>query len=71
MDAWIKMPLGMELGLSPFVLDGDPAPLNFRTMFIIVIVISLEHCAMHSLYCFVQVQVEVLVFYFINEFGAI
>ena len=26
--AWIKMPLGMELGLSPgdFVLDGDPAP---------------------------------------------
>ena len=35
-----------------FVLDGDPAPLpktgaeppNFRPMFIIVIVISLEHC---------------------------
>ena len=26
MAAWIKMPLGMELGLSPgdFVLDGDP-----------------------------------------------
>ena len=25
---WIKMPLGMEIGLSPedFVLDGDPAP---------------------------------------------
>ena len=91
--AWIKMPLGMELGLSPgdFVLDGDPAPLpkkgaeppsptfgpfllwpngwmhqdatwyegrpqprglcvtwgpsplNFRPMFIIVIVISSEH----------------------------
>ena len=43
----IKMPLGMEIGLSPgdFVLDGDPAsPLNFRPMFIIVIVISLEHC---------------------------
>jgi len=42
------MPLGMELGLSPgdFVLDGDPAhPLNFRRpMFIIVMVISLEHC---------------------------
>jgi len=40
------MPLGMEVGLSPedFVLDGDPAsPLNFRFMFIIVIVISLEH----------------------------
>jgi len=95
MAAWIKLPLGMELGLSPgdFVLDGDPAlpspkkgaeppspifgplllwpngcmhqdatwyggrpqprrlcvrwgpsPLNFRPMFIIVIVISLEHC---------------------------
>ena len=29
MAAWIKMPLGMELGLGPddFVLDGDPAPL--------------------------------------------
>ena len=43
----IKMPLGMEAGLSPgdFVLDRDPArPLNFRPMFIIVIVISLEHC---------------------------
>ena len=40
------MPLGMELGLGPgdFVLDGDPAPLNFRPMFIVVIVISLEHC---------------------------
>jgi len=27
MATWIKMPLGMELGLSPgdFVLDGDPA----------------------------------------------
>ena len=27
MAAWIKMPLGMELGLSPgdFMLDGDPA----------------------------------------------
>ena len=26
--AWIKMPLGIELGLGPgdFVLDGDPAP---------------------------------------------
>ena len=25
---WIKMPLGMEVGLGPgdFVLDGDPAP---------------------------------------------
>ena len=29
MAAWIKMPLGMEVGLSPgdFVLDGDPGPL--------------------------------------------
>jgi len=28
MAGWIKMPLGMEEGLSPgeFVLDGDPAP---------------------------------------------
>ena len=67
MAAWIKMPLGMELGLSPgdFVLDGDPAPLNFRTMFIIVIVISLERFTMHSRYRFVQVQVLVLyAFYF-------
>ena len=41
------MPLGMELGLSPgdFVLDVDPAPLNFWPMFIIVIVISLENIA--------------------------
>ena len=45
MAAWIKMSLGMELGLDPgdFVLDGDPAPLpkkgaeppNFRPMFIV------------------------------------
>ena len=30
MAAWIKMSLGMEVGLSPgdFVLDGDPAPLS-------------------------------------------
>ena len=51
----IKMPRGMEVDLSQgdFVLDGDPAlspqrgrilhP-NCRPMFIIVIVISLEHC---------------------------
>jgi len=28
MAGWIKMPLGMEVGLYPgdFVLDGDPAP---------------------------------------------
>ena len=47
MAAWIKMSLGMEVGLGPadFVLDGDPAapspkgggaepPKNFRPMFI-------------------------------------
>ena len=29
------------------MLDGDPArPLNFWSMFIIVIVISLEHCTL-------------------------
>jgi len=29
MTGWIKMPLGMKVGLRPgdFVLDGDPAPL--------------------------------------------
>ena len=58
------MPLGMEVGLSPgdFVLelDGETAPpLNFRPMFIIVIVISLEHCAKHSRHWFIQVQVKV------------
>jgi len=32
MAAWIKMPLGMEIGLYPgdFGLDGDPAPLPKR-----------------------------------------
>ena len=55
----IKMPLGMEVDLSPgdFVLDGNPDPLNFRPMYIIVIVISLEHCTKHSRYWFIQVQV--------------
>jgi len=63
--ACINMPLGMKVGLSPgdFVLDGDPAPLSFRTMFIIVIVISLDPCTMHSRYWFIQVSVQVLVFY--------
>jgi len=42
---WIKMALGMDMGLGPghIVLDGNPAPLhkkgaepqNFRTMFIV------------------------------------
>jgi len=29
MAGWIKMPLGMEVGLGPgdFLSDGDPAPL--------------------------------------------
>jgi len=60
MAGWIKMPLGMEVGLSPgdFVLDGNQAPLNFWPMFIIVIVISLEHCTKHSRYWFIQVQVQ-------------
>jgi len=47
MAGWIKMVLGTQIGLSPgdFVLDGDPARcLNFRPIFIIVIVILLEHC---------------------------
>jgi len=45
MAAWIKMSLGMELGLGPgdFVLDGDPAPIpqkggqspQFSAMFIV------------------------------------
>jgi len=40
------MPLGMERGLSPgdVVLDGDRSrPLNFRSMFIIVIVYCRTH----------------------------
>jgi len=59
--ACIKMPLGMEVGLSSgdFVLDGDPGPLNFRPMFIIVIVISLEDCTGVRRYWFAQVQVQV------------
>jgi len=45
MATWIKLSLGMELGLVPgdFVLDGDPAippkrgaePPNLRPMFIV------------------------------------
>ena len=50
--ACIKMALGKEVGFGSgdFVLDGDPAPLNFRPMFITVIVNLLEHCTMHSRY---------------------
>ena len=59
------MKLGMQVGLGPgrIVLDGDPAPLNLRPMFIIVIVISLEHCTMYSRYWIIQVQVQVSVLY--------
>jgi len=56
------MPLDMEVGLGPgdFMLDGDPAPLNFRPMFIMVIVISLEHCTgIVRRYWFVEIQVQV------------
>jgi len=63
MAGWIKMSLSMEVGLSPgdFVLDMNlDLPLNFWPMFIIVIVISLEHCTKHSRYWFIQVQVQVL-----------
>jgi len=55
------MVLGMEIGLSPgdFGLNGDPArPLNFRPIFIIVIVISLEHCTGVRRYWFGQAQVK-------------
>ena len=46
---WIKMPLGMEVGLGPggagFVLDEDRAsPSNFRPMSIVVTVAHLSHC---------------------------
>jgi len=38
----------------------EPSPPKFSPMFIIFIVISLEHCTKHSHYWFVQVQVQVL-----------
>jgi len=46
---WIKMALGMDLLKSMpqhrrLCVRWGPSPLNFRPMFIIVIVISLEHC---------------------------
>jgi len=60
-DACIKMPLGMDVGLSPGdCVRWEPSPPKFRPMFIIVIVISLEHCTKHSRYWFIQVQVQVL-----------
>jgi len=52
-NACIKMPLGTEVGLSPgdFVLDGDPSHPKFSAQVILVIVISLEHCAQSLLVC--------------------
>ena len=58
------MPLGMEIDPGDFVLDEDPArPLNFRKMFIIATVISLEHCTGVRRCWTVQVQVQVLANY--------
>jgi len=56
------MVLGMEVGLSPVdcVRWGPSSPLNFWRMFIIVIVILLEHCTGVRRYWFVQVQVHIL-----------
>ena len=52
--AWIKMALGMEVGLGPvhIVLDGDPAPLpqkggrapNFRPIFIVAKRLDASKC---------------------------
>ena len=72
MAGWIKMPLGMEVGLSPgdFVLDGNPAPPQkgggspqFSAR------VYDTYCdfvrTLHSRYWFVQIQVLVLyAFYF-------
>jgi len=48
---WIKMKLGMQVGLGPghIVLDGDPAPSpppipNFRPMSIVATVAHLSYC---------------------------
>ena len=54
---------GSRLQPRGLCVRWGPSPPDFRPMFIIVIVISLEHCTMHSRYWFVQVQVQVLVFY--------
>jgi len=65
MASWIKVPLGMEVGLSTgdFVLDGNPAPPKFLAHVYYSYCDFVEHCTMHSRYWFVQVQVQVLVFY--------
>jgi len=60
------MPLGMEVGLNPgdFVLDGDwrPSPTPKFSAHVYY-----SYCdfvrTLHSRYWFVQVQVQVLVFY--------
>ena len=66
----IKMPLGMEVGLSPrdVVLDGDPAPPQQgggAPRFSVHV--YYRYCdfvkTLHSRYWFVQVQVQVLVLY--------
>jgi len=58
---WIKMPIATWYGGRPqprrLCVRWEPSPLNFLPMFIIVIVISLEHCRKHSRYWFIQVQV--------------
>jgi len=54
MAGWIKMALGMEVGLGPFhiVLDGDTTPLptkggrapNFRPIFIVAKRLDASRC---------------------------
>jgi len=53
MAGWIKLPLGMEVGLGPgvFVLCGDPAPLpkrgrppNFRPISVVVKRLNASRC---------------------------
>jgi len=59
--------IGMEVGLSQgdFVIDGDAASLPLPPKFSVHVYYS--HCdfvrILHSRYWFVQVQVQVLVFY--------
>jgi len=61
---WIKMVLSMEsFGDRPqprrLCVKWKPSrPLNFRPMFTIIIVISLEYCTGARRYWFVQVQVK-------------
>ena len=70
----IKMPFDMEVGLSPgdFVLDGNPAPLNVRPMFIIVIVncdcVRTLHKA-HSLLVYSSSSFSILCILFLEKFS--